>query len=110
MLGGVGGRRRRGRQRMRWLDLPAYLMSSAMSGTRLRISTRPAAAAVFAGDLAGLSCAWMLPMQRQSMAVNAIFLPPPAGEGARRADGVTSRTEDPHPRAEPSPARGGRRV
>ena len=31
MLGGVGGRRRRGRQRMRWLDGIANLMDVSLS-------------------------------------------------------------------------------
>ena len=31
MLGGIGGRRRRGRQRMRWLDGISYLMDMSFS-------------------------------------------------------------------------------
>ena len=31
MLGGTGGRRRRGRQRMRWLDGITYLMDLSLS-------------------------------------------------------------------------------
>ena len=31
MLGGIGGRRRRGRQRMRWLDGITYLMDVSLS-------------------------------------------------------------------------------
>ena len=31
MLGGIGGRRRRGRQRMRWLDGITYLMDMCLS-------------------------------------------------------------------------------
>ena len=31
MLGGIGGRRRRGRQRMRWLDGITYLMDMSLS-------------------------------------------------------------------------------
>ena len=31
MLGGLGGRRRRGRQRMRWLDGITYLMDMSLS-------------------------------------------------------------------------------
>ena len=30
MLGGIGGRRRRGRQRMRWLDGITYLMDMSL--------------------------------------------------------------------------------
>ena len=32
MLGGIGGRRRRGRQRMRWLDGSTDLMDMGLSG------------------------------------------------------------------------------
>ena len=31
MLGGIGGRRRRGRQRMRWLDVTADSMDMSLS-------------------------------------------------------------------------------
>ena len=31
MLGGIGGRRRRGRQRMRWLDVITDLMDMSLS-------------------------------------------------------------------------------
>ena len=31
MLGGIGGRRRRGQQRMRWLDGITYLMDMSLS-------------------------------------------------------------------------------
>ena len=31
MLGGIGGKRRRGRQRMRWLDGITYLMDMSLS-------------------------------------------------------------------------------
>ena len=31
MLGGIGGRRRRGRQRMRWLDVVIDLMNVSLS-------------------------------------------------------------------------------
>ena len=31
MLGGIGGRRRRGRQRMRWLDVITELMDMSLS-------------------------------------------------------------------------------
>ena len=34
MLGGIGGRRRRGRQRMRWLDIVTDLMDTSLSKLR----------------------------------------------------------------------------
>ena len=34
MLGGIGGRRRRGRQRMRWLDSITYSMDMGLGGLR----------------------------------------------------------------------------
>ena len=36
MLGGIGGRRRRGRQRMRWLDGITYSMGMSLSLSELR--------------------------------------------------------------------------
>ena len=35
MLGGIGGKRRRGRQRMRWLDGITYLMDMSLSKLRV---------------------------------------------------------------------------
>ena len=34
MLGGIGGRRRRGQQRMRWLDVITYLIDMSLSKLR----------------------------------------------------------------------------
>ena len=42
MLGGIGGRRRRGQQRMRWLDGIPHLMDVSLSELRMMVMNRDA--------------------------------------------------------------------
>ena len=49
MLGGIGGRRRRGRQRMRWLDGITELMHMSLGELRELVTDREAGRAVVHG-------------------------------------------------------------
>ena len=49
MLGGIGGRRRRGQQRMRWLDSITDLMDVSLSGLREFVMDREVWRAVIHG-------------------------------------------------------------
>ena len=50
MLGGIGGRRRRGRPRMRWLDGITDLMDVSLSESREMVMDREAWRAVIHGS------------------------------------------------------------
>ena len=49
MLGGIGGRRRRGQQRMRWLDDTTYSMGMSLGKLQELVTDREAWRAVIHG-------------------------------------------------------------
>ena len=71
MLGGIGGRRKRGRQRMRWLDGTTDSMDMSLSERQEMVMDREAWSAVIHGvtksrtrlnDLTELNCSLMKPI------------------------------------------------
>ena len=51
MLGGIGGRKRRGQQRMKWLDGITVLMDVSLSEHRVLVMDREAWRAAIHGDV-----------------------------------------------------------
>ena len=70
LLGGIGGRRKRGRQRMRWLDGITDSMDMSLGKLRELVMDREASRAV----IHGVAKSWRLPSDWTELRVNSLVV------------------------------------